>query len=69
MSRLGPKDPIEDLIDAMAKHYKPVSSLARERLILLYMKQGTETIEAYATRLRLDMANCQLAKLEDDLTQ
>ena len=60
---------MEDLIDAMAKHYKPASSLTRERLALLHMKQGTETVEAYATRLRLAMGNCQLDHLEDDLTR
>ena len=33
------------------------------------MKQGTETVEAYVTRLRLAMGNYQLAQLEDDLTR
>ena len=69
MSRPGLKDTMEDLIDAVAKHYKPASSLTRERPTLLHMKHGTENVEAYATRLRLAMGNCQLAELEDDLTR
>ena len=60
---------MEDMINAMAKHYKPASSVTREQLTLLHMKQGTENVEAYATRLRLAMGNCQLAQLEDDLTR
>ena len=68
-SRPGPKSTMEEMIESMTRHYKPLSSVSRDRVIFFGKSQGSGEVETYTTLLRVSMGDCQFQKLEDEITR
>ena len=53
----------------MARHYKPLSSVSRDRVSFFRKRQGPDDVETYATSLQVSMGDCQFQQLEDEITR